>query len=133
MHWPVRASEAEHAFAALKDPRHCAIHTPHHWTTQKLAVHTFMAVLAYTVMAMIRRRARALGFTQDARTLVEMLDGIRMARLRQVRTGPGRRSVRWQAEEADSDASTLYRALISPQYDLGSITRKRVTSTARIS
>jgi hypothetical protein len=90
----VGGSEAEHAFASLKDPRHCAIHTPHHWTDQKLAVHTFMAVLAYTILALIRRSARALGLTQDAPALVEMLDGIRVARLREVRKGPGQRRAR---------------------------------------
>ena len=125
------ASEAEHAFAALKDPRHCAIHTPHHWTDQKLAVHTFMAVLAYTIMAIIRRRARALGFTQDSRALVDMLDGIRVARLKEVRAGPGRPRVRWQAEEADASASALYRDLVSTRYDLGSIPREAPTRTAR--
>jgi hypothetical protein len=125
------ASEAEHCFASLKDPRHCAIHTPHHWTDQKLAVHTFMAVLGYTIMAIIRRRARALGFSQDARTLVDMLDGIRAARLKEVRTEPGRRRVRWQAEEADASAAALYRDLVLPRFDLGSITCEAPTRTVR--
>jgi transposase len=33
------ASEAEHVFAMLKDPRHCAIHTPHHWTDGRSGLH----------------------------------------------------------------------------------------------
>jgi hypothetical protein len=106
-------------------------HGTHHWTTQKLAVHTFMAVLAYTFMALIRKHARMLGFVENASTLVEILDGIRLARLRQVRSGPGRRSIRWQPEETDDRAATLYRAMVSPEHDLGSITRGRVTRTAR--
>jgi transposase len=125
------ASEAEHAFAALKDPRHCAIHTPHHWTDQKLAVHTFMAVLAYTFMAVIRRRARTLGMTEGARALVQLLDDVRVARCKEVRTGRGRPRVRWQAEEIDPSAQVLYRELVSPRYDLGSISREAPTRTAR--
>ena len=115
-------STAEHLFAALKDPEHCALHAPHHWTDQKLEVHALMTVLACMLQALIRRTARRLGYTQNLAALVELLNSIRAVRVCEVTDRPGRPRVRWQMETASPEALRLYRELVLPQYDLGSIT-----------
>lgn len=114
-------STAEHLFAALKDPQHCALHTPHHWTDQKLEVHALLTLLACTLQALIRRTARRLGYTQDTAALVDLLNSIRAVRVCEVRDHPGRPRVRWQMETVAPEALRLYRELVLPQYDLGSI------------
>jgi transposase len=114
-------SEAERAFRDFKDPDHGALHTPFHWTDQKLRVHAFMVVTAYMLGALVRREARRLEYTADMAGLIELLDRIRVARIKWPSKGPGRPRGYWQREEASPEALRLYHHFALPQYDLGSI------------
>ena len=50
-------SDAEFGFRQLKDPHVVSFSPMHHWTEQKIRVHTFYCVLALTVALLMRRHA----------------------------------------------------------------------------
>ena len=69
-------SDAEFGFRQLKDP-HVVSFTPmHHWTEQKIRVHTFYCVLALTVAHLMRRHAHQHDLDLSVPALLDALAGI---------------------------------------------------------
>ncbi|MGH3522531.1 MAG: IS1634 family transposase [Mycobacterium sp.] len=69
-------SDAEFGFRQLKDP-HVVSFTPiHHWTEQKIRVHTFYCVLALTVAHLMRRQAHQHDLDLSVPALLDALAGI---------------------------------------------------------
>ena len=135
-------AEAELVFRQLKAPEFLALRPQYHWTDQKIEVHSFCCVLGYLLGALVRRDALAKGLafvppppregpgdlagngSDEPRqaglsTLLRMLSTIRAVLRTQTTAKPGRPRVRWQLEDADEKALTLYRHFVSPKYDLG--------------
>jgi len=125
--WPsgqiVRAywgqSEAELVFRQMKDPHALTLRPQHHWTDQKIEIHSFCCVVGYLLAGLVRRHARKLGYREGLARLLEMLSAIRAVLCTERRRGRGRPRVRWQLEEADEPAQRLYRSLTDPPYELG--------------
>jgi hypothetical protein len=112
-------SEAELVFRHLKDPEFLALRPQYHWTDQKIEVHSLCCVIGYLLAALVRRRARQLGYAQGINALVAMLNDIRMALRKEKRGRPGRPRTTWQLEETEPDAMRLYQQLVHPKYNLG--------------
>jgi hypothetical protein len=112
-------SEAELVFRQMKDPEFLAVRAQYHWTDQKIQVHALCCVMGYLLAALVRRAARALGYTEGLPGLLDMLDSIRVALRRESSGRRGRPRVRWQLEEADAEAMRLYESLVHPRYALG--------------
>jgi transposase len=112
-------SEAELVFRHLKDPEFLALRPQHHWTDQKVHVHSLCCVIGYLLAALVRRRARQLGYNQGLAGLLAMLSEIRMVLRTQKRDRPGRPRIAWQLEETDPAALRLYNDLVLPQFHLG--------------
>lgn len=69
--------DVESAFRQIKNPFHCCIRPQFHWTDQKIRVHTFCAVLAYAISALIEKTARDNGFNYSINDILERLSEIR--------------------------------------------------------
>lgn len=111
--------EAELVFRQMKAPEFMALRPQHHWTDQKIEVHSFCCVVGYLLGALLRRHARRMGYTEGMARLLEMLNGVRMV-LRTARSGrPGRPKIQWQLEETDVEALRLYKSLVHSDYELG--------------
>lgn len=105
-------ANVENAFKNIKNPYHLALRPQFHWTDQKIAVHYFICVMGYLMSAILLRQARQkAGFTGTMDTLLDTLDGIRLA----ARMGPagkkGRRKIAYQLEEMDEMQQRLMNAL----------------------
>jgi transposase len=82
--WPVAEvvaayrsqSEVEAGFRQLKDPHVVSFSPMHHWTDQKIRVHTFYCVLALTIAHLMRRQAEQAGMHMSVRELLATLAGI---------------------------------------------------------
>jgi len=112
-------SEAELVFRHLKDPEFLALRPQHHWTDQKICVHSFCCVVGYLLAALIRRHARQLGYTEGLNALLEKLGQLRIVLRSEVRSRVGRRRIHWQLEQSDAAAMKLYQSLVLPEYTLG--------------
>lgn len=112
-------SEAELVFRQMKDPHFLALRPQHHWTDQKIEVHSFCCVVGYLLAALLRRHARRLGYPEGLPKLLEMLSGVRAVLRSEQRRRPGRPRIGWQLEEAEPRALRLYRSLIDPGYQVG--------------
>jgi transposase len=102
-------SRAERAFRELKDPEGCALRPQYHWTDQKLQVHAFGCVMAFLLLKLLERQARAAGLPiRSPRSLLRQLEGIREVLV--IEAGArGRPRVRRQLEELDPPAARLAR------------------------
>ena len=67
----------ESAFRQMKDPHHLAFRPTHHWTDQKLKVHAFYCVVAFTLTALLQREVDAAGIELSVPRLLDELGGIR--------------------------------------------------------
>ena len=112
-------AEGELVFRQIKDPEFLALRPQYHWTDQKIEVHSFCCVVGYLLAALVRRHARAMGYSQGMDGLLEMLNGLRVVLRTECTSRPGRPRVHWQREETDPQALRLYESLILPKYDLG--------------
>lgn len=82
--WPVvdvvaayRAQpDVEASFRQLKDPHVVSFSPMHHWTEQKIRVHTFYCVLALQIAHLMRRQAHQAGLTMSVRALLTELADI---------------------------------------------------------
>jgi transposase len=83
-HWPIAdivaayrsQSHVEADFRQLKDPHVVSFSPMHHWTDQKIRVHTFYCVLALTVARLLVRDADHAGMSMSVRELLATLAGI---------------------------------------------------------
>jgi transposase len=82
--WPVAEvvaayrsqSGVEFGFRQLKDPHTVSFSPMHHWTDQKIRVHTFYTVLALTIAHLMRRTAEHAGLHLSVHELTAELAGI---------------------------------------------------------
>ena len=83
-HWPVvdvvaayrTQPDVEGSFRQLKDPHVVSFSPMHHWTEQKIRVHTFYCVLALQIAHLMRRQAHHAGLDLSVRGLLTELAGI---------------------------------------------------------
>jgi transposase len=68
--------DVEGSFRQLKDPHVVSFSPMHHWTQQKIKVHTFYCVLALQIAHLMRRQARHAGLDLSVRGLLAELAGI---------------------------------------------------------
>jgi len=69
-------SHVEADFRQMKDPHVVSFSPMHHWTDQKIRVHTFYCVLALTIARLMVRQAKTAGIDTSARQLLADLAGI---------------------------------------------------------
>jgi transposase len=69
-------SGVEDGFRQLKDPHVVSFSPMHHWTDQKIRVHTFYTVLALTIAHLMRRTAEHAGLHLSVRELLAELAAI---------------------------------------------------------
>ena len=70
-------SHVESAFRAMKDP-HCLTFRPiHHWTDQKLRVHTLYCVIALMILSLMRRKLAQAQVPISLARMIERLSDIR--------------------------------------------------------
>ena len=105
-------ARVEGAFKNIKNPYHLAVRPQFHWTDQKIAVHFFLCVLGYLMAAILLREARKkAGFNGSMDTLLDLLNGIRLASCISATGKPGKPKVSHQLEELDETQNTLAQAL----------------------
>ena len=68
--------DVEGSFRQLKDPHVVSFSPMHHWTEQKIRVHTFYCVLALQIAHLMRRQAHHAGLDLSVRALLAELAGI---------------------------------------------------------
>jgi transposase len=111
-------SRAERAFREMKDPDGCALRPQYHWTDQKLQVHAFCCVMAFLLLKLLERQARAAGLPiRSPRSLLSQLEAIREVIV--IEAGArGRPRVRRQLEDLDPPAARLARCFaLGPRPD----------------
>lgn len=69
-------SHVEADFRQMKDPHVVSFSPMHHWTDQKIRVHSFYCVLALTIARLMAREADRTGIHMSVRELLDTLAGI---------------------------------------------------------
>lgn len=104
-------SEAEHVFRSIKDVDHFSIRPQFHWTDQKVRVHVFICVLAYTLARIVQYKAAQTGFEDSLTRLLDLLDRVRFAVV--VREyGEGKPQARYVLEDKPEEGLDLLRAVV---------------------
>ena len=105
-------SDVEAAFRQIKNPFHCCIRPQFHWTDQKIKVHTFCCVVAYTISALIEKIARDNGFNYTIDEIFERLTEIR--KVKYINSNITKKYViEWQLEEiGNKDTERLFKLLM---------------------
>lgn len=114
-HWPVTdivaayrsQNDAEQSFRQLKNPAIIGFSPMHHWTDQKIRVHTFYCVLALAVAHLMRRQAAHAGLHLSVREILQHLNRIQETTLLYPSTG-GRPRARHMLTERDPTQNQLY-------------------------
>src|SRR5680860_1409504 len=96
-HWPVvdvvaayrTQPDVEASFRQMKDPHVVSFSPMHHWTEQKIKVHSFYCVLALQIAHLMRRHTRHAGLEMSVRGLLTELAGIEETVLIYPSTGGG--------------------------------------------
>ncbi len=106
-------SHVEEAFRQLKDDEHLAVRPQHHWTDQKIHVHTFICLLGFLLARVVEQTARKAGWQGGLSGLLDELAKIRLAMI----LGPssergGRPRCGWQIEETEPDRLDLFSQLV---------------------
>lgn len=99
--------DVEGAFRQLKDPHVVSFSPMHHWTDQKIKVHTFYCLLALQVAHLMRRHAHQAGLDLSVRALLSHLAGIQETVLIYPSTG-GRPKARRILTDMDPTQQALY-------------------------
>lgn len=105
-------SEIEHAFKNLKNPYHLTLKPQFHWTDQKIVVHYFICMLGYLMSALAWREAKTkLAFSGSLDTLLDTLNGIRLATLLEDTKTKGQLKANYKLEDMTSDEQRLMQTL----------------------
>lgn len=105
-------SDVEVAFRQIKNPFHCCVRPQFHWTDQKIKVHTFCCVMAYTISALIEKTARDNGIEYTINEIFERLTEIRKVKYISPNTSK-KYAVEWQIEEIENkDTERLFKLLM---------------------
>src|SRR5207244_11873533 len=121
--WPVAdvvaayrsQSDAEFGFRQLKDPQVVSFSPMHHWTDQKIRVHTYTCVLALQIAHLMRRQATHAGMPLSVRALLDTLAGIQETVLVYPSTG-GRPKARRMLTETTRDQDQLIELFDLPRW-----------------
>ena len=109
-------SDVEEAFRQLKDDEHLAVRPQHHWTDQKVHVHTFMCLLALLISRVVEHEARKLGRSEGLSALLDRLGTVRLAMvLRPSGKKGGRPRCQWQLEVCEPETLRLFKSLVPPK------------------
>lgn len=105
-------SFVEHAFKSIKNPYHLTLKPQHHWTDQKIRVHYFMCILGYLMSTLLWKQAREkAGYAGTLESLLDDLNGIRLAAIIETGKGRGKPKVAYQLEQLDPEQEILVQAL----------------------
>jgi len=106
-------SDVEEAFRQLKDDEHFAVRPQHHWTDQKIHVHTFICLLALLLGRVIEHEARRQHRPEGLSGIMDLLGTVRLAMVvRPSGDKGGRPRCDWQLERASPEAMQLFRQLV---------------------
>lgn len=101
-------AEVEHAFKNLKNPYHLTLKPQFHWTDQKIIVHYFICILGYLLSVLAWREAKTkMGFHGTLDTLLDTLNGIRLATLLEDTKTKGQLKASYKLEEMTDDEQRL--------------------------
>jgi transposase len=108
-------SYIERVFRQEKDPEHLAVRPQHHWTDQKIRVHTLICTIALTLSRLVEREASRL--TSWKGSLSGLLTDLSKVRLAMVIRGGVSPACNWAIENrGESDkAMILFRTLVPTQ------------------
>ena len=70
-------SHLEAAFRSMKDPHYLTFRPIHHWTDQKLRVHTLYCVIALMITSLLRRKLAQAAISFSLARMLERLADIR--------------------------------------------------------
>jgi len=105
----------ESAFRQMKDPHHLAFRPTFHWTDQKLKVHAFYCVVAFTLVALLQREAEQAGIELSLPRLLDKLGGIKEVQVL-TQSRRGRPRTHRIHSELDDLQDRLYEALALKRY-----------------
>jgi len=106
-------SQVEAVFRQCKDEWHLAMRPQHHWTDQKIQVHTFVCLLGLLLARVVEREARSQGRRESLSSLLDELGRVRLAMvLRSSGKKGGRPRADWQLEVTDDLTQRLFRSLV---------------------
>jgi transposase len=112
-------SIVENSFKNVKNPYHLAVTPEFHWTDQKIKVHFFTCVLGYLLSTLLLHEAKKNGFKGSLDTLLNSLNGIRLAQLIEYSGSKGRPKVIYKLEELTEEERIL-----ADQFKLSKIHQK---------
>lgn len=69
--------DVEFAFRQIKNPFHTCVRPQYHWTDQKIKVHVFCSVIAFTICALIEKTARENGLPYTINDILDRLASVR--------------------------------------------------------
>ncbi len=119
-------SEVEAGFRQLKDPHVVSFSPMHHWTDQKIRVHTFYSVLALTIANLMRREAEQAELHLSVRELLATLAGIQETVLLHSDGRPGRPRAQRVLTDMDPTQRKLYQL-----FDLDNYAPRTLTDRVR--
>lgn len=106
-------SSIERVFKHLKNPYHNAVHPQYHWTDQKIRVHTFICLTGLLLSQLLWKKAKDLGYTLSAESLIDMLSEVRKAEIVTVTGMKGKPAKESQLEEMEPELEKIYKDLLS--------------------
>jgi len=106
-------NSVERVFKHLKNPYHHAVHPQYHWTDQKIRVHTFICLTGLLLSQVLWKKAKDLGYTFSAESLIDMLSQIRKAELVTLTGLKGKPAKESQLEEMEPELEKMYEELLS--------------------
>ena len=103
-------SIVENAFKNLKNPFHISLRPNYHWSDQKIKIHAFSCVIAYTLTMLLWKIVREK--TEYNGSLDNLLDALNNIRLTTVLTSDKNKvSANYQLEEMDEEEEGFLKSL----------------------
>jgi len=96
-------ARVEYGFKNMKNPYHIGLRPQFHWTEQKVRVHVLCCVLGLLLVSLLYRQARQVGSPETSYdTLLDKLNGIRLASVLPAPDAKQTRQVLYQLEQTDA-------------------------------
>ena len=105
-------SHIEEAFKQMKDPHFLRWSPVHHWTDQKIKVHTFTCLVGLLLSQLLYRKAVQAGYTLSIETILDRLAQIRIVTIVTVDSLKSKPRVEKTREDTDEEIKLLYEALL---------------------
>lgn len=104
--------DVEFAFRQIKNPFHACIRPQYHWTDQKIKVHVFCSILAFTICALIEKTARENGLPYTINDILDRLSSVRKVKYI-VSANTNKFNIEYGMEEIeDKNTSKLFEILM---------------------